>query len=134
MTTIKDLCWQAREQKRMTAQAIADESGVSFSTINNFFASASKNPSVYTVGPICAVLDVSLDRYFGIVAGEDLSGRDQALLSQQVTHKDEMIRLLRASVRNRDRIISVLLLALILALLYAITMDVLNPDMGLARY
>lgn len=134
MTTIKDLCWQSRDKKRMTAQDISDESGISLSTVNKFFAAASQSPSVYTVGPICAALDVSLDQYFGIVVENDLSERDQALLTQQVTHKDEMIRLLRASVHNRDRIISVLLLVLVLALLYGITLDVLNPDMGLFRY
>lgn len=132
--TLKDLCLAQRDAQHKTAQTISDESGVSLSTVNNFFSSASKNPSVYTVGPICAALDVSLDAYFGIVPGEDLAEREQLLLSQQVTHKDELISVLRRSLRSRDRIITALLLVLILALIYGITLDILNPNMGLFRY
>lgn len=61
-----DLCREAKERKRITAQELADETGISISTINNYFASASKAPSVYNAGMICAVLGVSMDGYFGI--------------------------------------------------------------------
>lgn len=63
---IQDLCKKQRFEKRFTNQYIADESGVSINTVTNFFSSRSKCPSIYTVGPICAVLDISIDEYFGI--------------------------------------------------------------------
>lgn len=135
MESIKEICWKAREKKRLTAQAIADESGVPFATVNNFFSSGAKNPFASTVGPICAVLGVSLDEYYGITPDtEDLSEHEQELLTQKVEHKDEVISMLRNDIRNRDRIIFALLFVLVLALLYGITLDLLNPDMGLFKF
>ena len=132
METIQDLCWKEREAQRKTAQTIADESGISISTVNNYFSSASKQPSVYTVGPICKSLGVSLDRYFEIVPkGEDLTEREEALLTQQVSHEQDMNKLLNEAIKHKNRVIFALLLILALALVYGITLDLLNPSMGL---
>lgn len=134
METIQDICWKERETQRKTAQTIADESGVSISTVNNYFSSASKQPSVYTVGPICKSLGVSLDRYFEIVPkGEDLTEREEALLTQQVCHEQDMNKLLNEAIKHKNRIIFALLLIFALALMYGITLDMLNPSMGLFR-
>lgn len=134
METIQDICWKEREAQRKTAQTIADESGISISTVNNYFSSASKQPSVYTVGPICKSLGVSLDRYFEIVPkGEDLTEREEALLTQQVSHEQDMNKLLNETIKHKNRVIFALLLILALALLYGITLDLLNPNMGLFR-
>lgn len=134
METIQDICWKERETQRKTAQTIADESGVSISTVNNYFSSASKQPSVYTVGPICKSLGVSLDRYFEIVPkGEDLTEREEALLTQQVCHEQDMNKLLNEAIKHKNRIIFALLLIFALALMYGITLDLLNPSMGLFR-
>lgn len=134
METIQDICWKERETQRKTAQAIADESGVSISTVNNYFSSASKQPSVYTVGPICKSLGVSLDRYFEIVPkGEDLTEREEALLTQQVCHEQNMNKLLNEAIKHKNRVIFALLLIFALALVYGITLDLLNPSMGLFR-
>lgn len=134
METIQDICWKERETQRKTAQTIADESGVSISTVNNYFSSASKQPSVYTVGPICKSLGVSLDRYFEIVPkGEDLTEREEALLTQQVCHEQDMNNLLNEAIKHKNRIIFALLLIFALALVYGITLDLLNPSMGLFR-
>lgn len=70
--TIQDLCREKRAALNMTAQDIADASNVPLSTVNNFFANSSKAPSINTVGPICAVLGISLDEFFGI--GDSLYG------------------------------------------------------------
>ena len=67
MKTLREICKEAKVRQGITTQQLADETGISISTINNYFASASKAPSVYNAGDICAVLGVSLDRYFGIV-------------------------------------------------------------------
>lgn len=134
METIQDICWKERETQRKTAQTIADESGISISTVNNYFSSASKQPSVYTVGPICKSLGVSLDRYFEIVPkGEDLTEREEALLTQQVCHEQDMNKLLNEAIKHKNRVIFALLLILALALVYGITLDLLNPSMGLFR-
>lgn len=134
METIQDICWKERETQRKTAQTIADESGISISTVNNYFSSASKQPSVYTVGPICKSLGVSLDRYFEIVPkGEDLTEREEALLTQQVCHEQDMNKLLNEAIKHKNRVIFALLLILALALVYGITLDVLNPSMGLFK-
>lgn len=134
METIQDLCWKERESQRKTAQTIADESGISISTVNNYFSSASKQPSVYTVGPICKSLGVSLDRYFEIVPkGEDLTEREEALLTQQVGHEQDINKLLNETIKHKNRVIFALLLIFALALVYGITLDLLNPSMGLFR-
>ena len=134
METIQDICWKGRETQRKTAQTIADESGISISTVNNYFSSASKQPSVYTVGPICKSLGVSLDRYFEIVPkGEDLTEREEALLTQQVCHEQDMNKLLNEAIKHKNRMIFALLLIFALALVYGITLDLLNPSMGLFR-
>lgn len=134
METIQDICWKERETQRKTAQTIADESGVSISTVNNYFSSASKQPSVYTVGPICKSLGVSLDRYFEIVPkGEDLTEREEALLTQQVCHEQNMNKLLNEAIKHKNRVIFALLLIFAMALVYGITLDLLNPSMGLFR-
>lgn len=134
METIQDICWKEREAQRKTAQTIADESGISISTVNNYFSSASKQPSVYTVGPICKSLGVSLDRYFEIVPkGEDLTEREEALLTQQVGHEQDMNKLLNETIKHKNRVIFALLLIFALALVYGITLDLLNPSMGLFR-
>lgn len=72
--TLKELCREARDRQNITIQDLADETGISISTIGNFFASKSKAPNVYNAGAICAALGVSLDRYFGIT--EKLSPED----------------------------------------------------------
>lgn len=134
METIQDICWKERETQRKTAQTIADESGISISTVNNYFSSASKQPSVYTVGPICKSLGVSLDRYFEIVPkGDDLTEREEALLTQQVCHEQDMNKLLNEAIKHKNRVIFALLLILALALVYGITLDMLNPSMGLFK-
>lgn len=134
MKSLQDVCYDARTQQRKTAQIIADESGVPFSTVNNFFASASKHPSVYTVGPICKALGVSLDQYFGIVPTEDVTEHQKDMMSQQLQHEKEVNRIITANSKRQSRIILALLVVLILALIYGITLDILNPSIGIFRH
>ena len=85
--TLKELCREARDRQNITIQDLADETGISISTIGNFFASKSKAPNVYNAGAICAALGVSLDRYFGIT--ETLSPEDQ-IAQLQHNHQSEL--------------------------------------------
>lgn len=85
--TLKELCRAARDRQNITIQDLADETGISISTIGNFFASKSKAPNVYNAGAICAALGVSLDRYFGIT--ETLPPEDQ-MVQLQHDHQNEL--------------------------------------------
>lgn len=85
--TLKELCREARDRQNITIQDLADETGISISTIGNFFATKSKAPNVYNAGAICAALGVSLDRYFGIT--ETLPPEDQ-MVQLQHDHQNEL--------------------------------------------
>lgn len=85
--TLKELCRAARDRQNITIQELADETGISISTIGNFFATKSKAPNVYNAGAICAALGVSLDRYFGIT--ETLPPEDQ-MVQLQHDHQNEL--------------------------------------------
>lgn len=94
MKQLQDLCRDAKEQKRMTSQDIADASGVPLSTVNNFFAASSRLPSIGTAGPICQVLGVSMDSYYGIAPSEqELLAEANALRSQLRDLELENVRL-----------------------------------------
>ena len=51
---LQALCHEAKDALGMTSQDLADASGVPLSTVNNTFAARSRDPSVYTMGPMCA--------------------------------------------------------------------------------
>lgn len=87
--TLKELCREARDRQNITIQDLADETGISISTIGNFFASKSKAPNVYNAGAICATLGVSLDDYFGIepvITTED----ELAQANEQLAHQKQI--------------------------------------------
>ena len=65
-----DSLWQrlkaAKEASRKTNQQIADETGISISTISKFFSGVSSAPSVFNISALCICLNVSLDALMGI--------------------------------------------------------------------
>ena len=69
-----------------------------------FFSAASKSPSVYTVAPICKVLGVSLDGYFGI--GDHLTADEKTLreradgLEHRLENKRRTIGLMKDELRD----------------------------------
>lgn len=109
----------------MTAQDISDYSDVPLSSVNNFFAAASKMPSIYTAGPICRVLGVSMDAFFHIQPTPDPS------IEAQLAHEQEMNQLRTRAIRHKNYLILGLMILLALALAYGITLDMLNPNIGL---
>ena len=132
--TIQDLCKDKKAALHMTAQDIADKSGVPLSTVNNFFANASKAPSINTAGPICAVLGISIDEFFGItdkltMSEEVLSAKNDTLrahkkeLEKHLVDNDKTMKIMMDGVRTRNRIITVLLALLCLTIVYAIYLD-----------
>lgn len=132
--TIQDLCKDKKAALHMTSQDIAEKSGVPLSTVNNFFANASKAPSITTAGPICKVLGVSIDEYFEItdkltMSEEVLSARNDTLrahkkeLEKHLVDNGKTMKIMMDGVHTRNRIIAVLLVLLCLTIVYAIYLD-----------
>ena len=109
----------------MTAQDISDNSDVPLSSVNNFFASSSKMPSIYTAGPICRVLGVSIDDIFDIHPTPDPS------LEAQIEHEREMNPIRARAIRHKNRLIIGLRILLAISLAYGITLDIMNHNIGL---
>ena len=123
--SLQEICREAKYREKMTAQDISDNSDVPLSSVNNFFSSSSKMPSIYTAGPICRVLGVSIDAFFHIQPTPDPS------LEAQLAHEQEMNQLRTRAIRHKNYLILGLMILLALALAYGITLDMLNPNIGL---
>lgn len=125
--TIQDLCREKRAALNLTAQDIADASNVPLSTVNNFFANSSKSPSINTVGPICAVLGISLDAFYGIgthyTANEETLHAENVGLEKHLSSKRQIITMMEKGVKTRNRIIAALLVLLFVSITYALYLD-----------
>ena len=136
----------------MSSQELAERSGIPLSTVNNSFAAASKLPSAATAGAICAILGVSMDAVYGIKEPPDAAltrqlEREREEYAQQLAHEREKnvllldtidaqqrtISNLQRSVKNLRHIIFALPIIIALVFIYGITLDILNPGMGLFR-
>lgn len=123
--SLQEICSEAKYREKMTAQDISDNSDVPLSSVNNFFSSSSKMPSIYTAGPICRVLGVSIDAFFHIQPTPDPS------IEAQLAHEQEMNQLRVRAIRHKNYLILGLMILLAIALAYGITIDMLNPNIGL---
>jgi transcriptional regulator with XRE-family HTH domain len=123
--SLQEICREAKYREKMTAQDISDYSDVPLSSVNNFFSSSSKMPSIYTAGPICRVLGVSIDAFFHIQPTPDPS------IEAQLAHEQEMNQLRVRAIRHKNYLILGLMILLAIALAYGITIDMLNPNIGL---
>nr|DAW50456.1 MAG TPA: Helix-turn-helix XRE-family like protein [Caudoviricetes sp.] len=135
--TIQDLCREKRASLNLTAQDIADASNVPLSTVNNFFANSSKAPSINTVGPICAVLGISLDAFYGIgthyTANEETLHAENVGLEKHLSSKRQIITMMEQGVKTRNRIIAALLVLLFLATAYGLYLDINCVQIGFWR-
>lgn len=123
--SLQELCREAKYREKMTAQDISDNSDVPLSSVNNFFSSSSKMPSIYTAGPICRVLGVSIDAFFHIQPTPDPS------IEAQLAHEQELNQIRTRAIRHKNYLILGLMILLTLALAYGITIDLQNPNTGL---
>lgn len=123
--SLQELCREAKYREKMTAQDISDNSDVPLSSVNNFFSSSSKMPSIYTAGPICRVLGVSIDAFFHIQPTPDPS------IEAQLAHEQELNQIRTRAIRHKNYLILGLMILLTLALAYGITIDLQNPKIGL---
>lgn len=134
---LSDLC---REQKqtitpRKTNQDVAENTDLSVGTVSQFFRGDIKNPSVYTVGPICREMGVSMDEYFGIPHDEPAEPADTAdaeklraeiaALRAQLAQQQKSLRM--------HRLVTLILLGILLLCALALVADVLIPSIGWIR-
>ena len=63
-TTVKNRILHLCEEKRMTINKLASESGVAPSTIKNILYGKSRNPGIVTLKILCDGLDVTLAEFF----------------------------------------------------------------------
>lgn len=137
MEQLQELCRKARDEKKLTAQDIADESGIPLSTVNNFFSSASKLPSIGTAGPICRVLDVSIDSCYGITPTEqELQAKLHALELENARLVAENNLLSRSISGNRRNSLVLLIFNTVLtvALLCYLIIDANIRNAGLIQF
>lgn len=134
---LSDLC---REQKQTitphkTNQDVSENTDLSVGTVSQFFRGDIKNPSVYTVGPICREMGVSMDEYFGIPHdepaepaappdAEKLRAENAALRAQLAQHQKSL---------RMHRLVTLILLGILLLCALALVADVLIPSIGWIR-
>ena len=128
---LSDLC---REQKQTitphkTNQDVAENTDLSVGTVSQFFRGDIKNPSVYTVGPICREMGVSMDEYFGIPPAEPPDAEklraENAALRAQLAQQQKSLRM--------HRLVTLILLGILLLCALALVADVLSPSIGWFR-
>lgn len=146
--TLQDLCREAKAAQNLTSRELSQLSGVPLSSVNNFFASASKAPALSTVAPLCRVCGVSLDKYFGIsefVPPEDRLAEmtqghetelELALLQGRIEELTRLLdRLERRDRRQKVRFYVLLTLCTLLSCLLIgyLAFDASIPNGGLVR-
>lgn len=127
--TLKDLCKEKKGTK--TNQSIADAANLSVSTVANFFASASKEPSIYTAGPICKECGVSLDEYFGIVINDAPTELEKAQM--EIDHLHERMADKEKEIKRKNNLIFIGAVTLIFLIAYMFATDLINPTIGMFR-
>lgn len=140
-TDLRDICREARDRKNYTSQDLEDITKIPASTINNFFATASKAPNVYNAGAICKALGVSLDKYFDITP--DTLPEDQ-IKQLERDHRAELVtanlegridQLSKTEKRMRISLYSITVLAVVLlmVLIGYVVFDYQVPNAGLIQ-
>ena len=134
---LSDLC---REHKQTitphkTNQDVAENTDLSVGTVSQFFRGDIKNPSVYTVGPICREMGVSMDDYFGIPHDEPAAFSDQAdvekLRAENVALRAQLAQQQKSL--RMHRLVTLILLGILALCALALVADVLIPSIGWIR-
>lgn len=132
---LSDLC---RDQKqtispRKTNQEIAENADLSVGTVAQFFRGDIKNPSVYTVGPICREVGVSMDEYFGIEnADTDKPDAELEALRADNDALRAQLALCKKSLRMH-RLVTLILLGIVVLCVIALLIDFSSPNIGWIR-
>lgn len=134
--TLQDICREVKNEQHLTYANIAEKSGIVEKTVQNFFSSSSKLPPVYTAGPICRALGVSLDKYFEIVSNDkpgalELAEQANEHLAEMGEMKDAQIERSDRSMRQKDRIMIAMAGFILFLIAYMTIVDLLDPMIGL---
>lgn len=123
-----------------TNRTLAYHTGVSESTIRNFFAGSLASPCIYDVAAICKYLHVSLDDLMSIEADGSGEGETVRELERQVESAEKELEQARMynryfflGMRERKNIIyalSIICLLLTLSLISYIAVDINNLSFG----
>ena len=127
---ISDTLKRRKEQKGLTAQQLADQSGVPLSTISRIFAGHTDSPTFSTVSALARVLDLSLDELAGIsVRPDPLTEAERKEL--EMLREEKALLLKYLDVKNRwIRILFFVVLAFAALIIGALIYDRLNPGVG----
>lgn len=138
---LMERCRKAKDDQHRTLQEIADGADLPLATVTNYFSRGVKSPALNTIGPICAFLGVSVDDYLGIESPQQLTEHEVVLLRKDLEHEREnRLREEEASaakdkeIKRLSRLVTLLIIVAILVLVYGITIDWMNPHMGLIQY
>ena len=134
---LSDLC---REQKQTitphkTNQDVAENTDLSVGTVSQFFRGDIKNPSVYTVGPICREMGVSMDEYFGIPHDEPAASAESSDAEKLLTENAALRAQLAQQQKSlrMHRLVTLILLGILSLCVLALVADVLIPSIGWIR-
>ena len=128
-----EICRDAKAEQRLTYQQIADAVGLSVNAVSQYLRGETKSPSVYTVGPICAAIGVSMNDYFriGDNTSESFLARTEALRLENAslrTQREQMKKSLKM-----HRITTFIMLGIVAVCVLALLVDILNPAIGWVR-
>ena len=136
--TLQDICREAKNEQHLTYANIAEKSGIVEKTVQNFFGSSSKLPPVYTAGPICRALGVSLDKYFEIVSNDkpgalELAEQANEHLVEVGELKDQRNERNEQRMQQKNRAIIAMAGFVLFLIAYMTIVDLLDPMIGLFR-
>lgn len=138
---IYELCRKRKDtmNPRKTNEDLAGSTNLGLNTVAGFLRGEVANPGVYTVGPICRELSVSLDDYFGIETPSQTASEEARQAAAEVERLKEKIAGLEhdnAELRQTRRIHRIEIgipLGIVAFAVIALVIDVLNPDVGWIR-
>ena len=146
--SLQDLCRAARDRQGMTNQDVADIANVPLSSVQNFFASTSKTPTVNNSGNICRACGVSMDKYFDItpvVMPEDQvrqmehDRRAELKLAHMEGSMEQLNQKVESQAKTEKRMrislysITVLAVVLLMVLIGYVVFDYRVPNAGLIQ-
>lgn len=136
-TELRNICREAKDTRHYTTQDLSDMTGIPVSTINNFFATASKAPSVYNAGLLCKALNVSMDKYFDITPDVPTEDQMAAVRLQCENEKLAEINAVHTKLDKSRRTVIIILSALCallaLALAFCLMVDASIRNAGLIQ-
>ena len=126
---------EVMEEREITTKQLAEDSAIPKSTLERILSGSTPNPTMQTAADIAVALNLSLDDIAGIEhPHEDVPAQ------QRVQHfhssSAEVTMLYRAMLRDKERWIKRLSIAVVVLVLYQMfrwLLDVSNPNVGWIR-